>query len=639
MKKLLSSILTVFTVCTISAQTVLTVEGEQVDQKEFLSIYAKNNDNPDLSAAALDEYMELFVNYKLKVLEAKNRGMDTLPTFLRELKGYRKQLSKPYLTDTTFESEMIENAYKRMQQEVRASHILLKVESDASPADTLKVYNKLMGYKRRVEKGESFEKLARAFSQDPSAKNNAGDLGFFSGMKMVFPFEEAAFTTEIGKLSMPVRTRFGYHLIKVVDKRENPGKVDASHILIGLSPKPTEEAKKEAFNKIQAIYDRLVSGENFEELATKFSEDKSSAKKGGNLGVFGSGKMVEVFEEETFKLNEGEFCKPFLTDYGYHIVKLNKKIPLESLEEVKADIVKRLTSDGRTKMAKVSLVNKLKKFYNYKQDDKALAAVVKAVNNDIFKGTWKLPKGKWDKTIAEWNENTITQKDFANYLEDVQRETMVQERDAYIYRIFDVMVNKRIYDYEKDRLEIKYPNFANLMKEYHDGILLFDLTNAEVWKKAVNDTTGLENFYAANANNYKWDTRADVIIAKSETEAELKLVQKMIKKGISVTEIDSTLNAQNKLNLRIEEKKLEKGENKSIDALKWKSGKFGKFTTDKDHTLVLFKSIEPARNKRLDEIKGIVISDYQTELEKNWITSLRAKYNYEIHKDVLHNIK
>jgi peptidyl-prolyl cis-trans isomerase SurA len=639
MKNILFLVFTTLSVSFLSAQTVLTIEGEKIDQSEFLNIYAKNNDNPDLSAAALDEYMELFVNYKLKVLEAKSRGMDTLPSFVKELKGYRKQLAKPYLTDTTFEAEMIEESYQRMTQEVRASHILIKIDNDALPSDTLKAYNKLLAYKKRVEKGESFEKLAKSYSQDPSAKNNQGDLGFFSGMRMVFPFEEAAFNTEIGEMSMPVRTRFGYHLIKVTDKRANPGTVDASHILIGLNPGASAESRKEAKNKISAIFERLTNGESFEELAKKFSEDKNSAKKGGNLGVFGSGKMVESFENQTFALNEGEFSKPFLTDYGFHIVKLNKRIPVQSLAEVKGDIVKRLTSDGRAKQAKISLVNKLKTYYHYEQDDKALASVVKAVNNEIFKGTWKLPKGKWDKIIAKWDENSVTQKDFANYLEKVQRETVRQEKDAYIYRIFNVMINKQIYDYEKGRLEIKYPQFANLMKEYHDGILLFDLTNKEVWKKAVNDSTGLVMFHAAHADDYKWDIRTDVIIAKSENQAQLKLVQKLIKKGVSVSEIDSTLNAENKLNLRIEEKKIEKGQNASVDALKWKAGKFGKYNSDKDYTLVYFKAIEPARNKRLDEVKGIVISDYQSELEKSWIASLRGKYKYEINTKVLHSIK
>lgn len=639
MKKVFLSLFSILFCSVVFGQTVLTVEGENVDQSEFLSIYAKNNENPDLSAAALDEYMELFVNYKLKVLEAKNRGMDTLPTFIRELKGYRKQLAKPYLTDTSFESEMIENAYKRMQMEVRASHILIKVESDATPADTLKAYNKLLGYKKRVEKGESFEKLARAFSQDPSAKNNGGDLGFFSGMRMVYPFEEAAFTTKIGEMSLPVKTRFGYHLIKVTDKRDNPGKVDASHILVGLSPAPSAEEIAEAKTKINAIYDRLEQGESFEDLATKFSEDKSSSKKGGSLGVFGSGKMVENFENETFKLEVGAYSKPFRTAYGFHIVKLNERIPVQPLSEVKGDIVKRLTSDGRAKQAKVSLVNKLKNYYHYKQDDKALAAVVKSVDSKFFKGTWKLPKGKWDKVVAQWDENVITQKDFANHLEKVQRESFEQAIEPYMYRIFDVMVNKRIYDYEKDRLEIKYPNFANLMKEYHDGILLFDLTNQEVWKKAVDDTTGLKMFHASRADNYKWDIRTEVIVAKSENPSQIKLVQKMIKKGASVSDIDSTLNALNKLNVRIEKKMVEKGEDKLLDQLKWKAGKFAKHNTNQDYTLIYFKSIEPARTKRLDEIKGIVISDYQSQLEKEWIESLRNKYSFTVNKEVLHSIK
>lgn len=641
MNKFFSLFLSIGVALSAQAQVVLTIEGEDVSQKEFLSIYAKNNPNPDVSDAALDEYMELFINYKLKVLEAKERGMDTVPSFLNELKGYRRQLAKPYLTDTLFESEMLEHAYDRMNHEVRANHILLKIDSDAEPADTLKIYNRLMSFKKRIDNGESFSKLASSYSEDPSAKSNGGDLGFFAGMQMVFPFEEAAFTTEIGKTSLPVRTRFGYHLIQVTDKRDAIGKVNASHILIALPQKASDELTQEAKQKIDAIYKRLVDGESFEDLATKFSEDKSSAKQGGNLGEFGTGKMVETFENQVFSLDSGEYSQPFLTPYGYHIVKVNKRIPVETFEEAKPEILKRLASDGRAKQAKVSLVNKLKVEYNYTQNDKALAEVVKAVNGDIFKGTWKLPKGKWDKTIAEWKDNTISQRDFALYLQDVQRETFVQEKDPYIYRIFDVMVSKAIYDFEDERLEEKYPNFDNLMKEYHDGILLFDLTNKEVWSKAVNDSAGLSNFFKTHAADYQWKDRANVVVAKSESADALKMVKKMLKKGDSISHIDSTLNVANKLNLRIEEKLIEKSAKEGLDAssFSWKKGKFSNVATDNDNVLIYVKSIEPARAKTMDEIRGQVISDYQNELERMWLKELRAKYNYEVHTDILHSIK
>ena len=641
MNKFFSLFLSIGLALSAQAQVVLTIEGEDISQGEFLSIYAKNNPIPDLSDAALDEYMELFINYKLKVLEAEERGMDTVPSFISELKGYRRQLSKPYLTDTVFEAELLESAYYRMNNEVRANHILMKVDGDASPSDTLKVYNKLLALKKRVDKGENFVKLAKAYSEDPSAKNNGGDLGFFSGMQMVFPFEEAAFTTEIGKTSMPVRTRFGYHLIQVTDKRAAVGKVNASHILIALPPKPTEEFTTEAKQKVDAVYKRLQAGESFEELASKFSDDKSSAKQGGNLGEFGTGKMVEVFESEVYKLDSGQFSKPFLTQYGYHIVKLNKRIPVETFAEAKPEILKRLASDGRAKQAKVSLVNKLKEEYNYSQNDKALAEVVKAVNGNIFKATWKLPKGKWDKVIAEWKDNEYTQRDFGLYLEDVQRETVVQEKDAYVYRIFDVMISKAIYDFEDDRLEEKYPSFDNLMKEYHDGILLFDLTNKEVWSKAVNDSAGLADFFNKHQANYQWKDRASVVVAKSESEEALKKVKKMLKKGNSIAQIDSTLNVDNKLNLRIEEKMIERASVDSKDASNfvWKKGKSTFVKTDNDNVLMYVKNIEPARNKAFDEIRGQVISDYQNELERVWLQELRAKYTFEIHKDVLHSIK
>lgn len=632
-------VLSLFLSSTVFSQNVLTINGEGVDKQEFLNIYSKNNNNPDLSKEALSEYMELFINYKLKVIEAEALGMDTLPSFVRELKGYRRQLIKPYLTDTTFEKELIEEAYNRMQTEIRAEHILIKIDQDAPPKDTLAVYNKLLKLKKRVDNGESFEKLAKAYSEDPSAKNNGGDLGYFSGMQMVFPFEDAAFTTKIGEVSLPVRTRYGYHIIKVTDKRDAVGKVAASHILIATGSAANEADEIEAKAKIDAIYDRLINGEKFEDLAQKFSDDKGSAKNGGDLGEFGTGKMVEDFENQVYALNVGEYSKPFLTAYGYHIVKLNKRIPVETYDEAKVEITKRLTSDGRANEAKISFLKKLKAEYNYQQNDKNLMAVVKTVTDSIFKGTWKLPKGKWDKVIATWKDNSITQKQFANYLEKEQRPTIVQEREAYVLRIFDVMVYKQLYEYEDSRLEEKYPSFAALMQEYHDGILLFDLTNQQVWSKAVKDSAGLEAFYNNNINNYQWKQRANAVVAKSESADALKKVKKMLKNGQSIAAIDSTLNTVNKLNVRIEEQTVERGKDALIDAAKWKEGKFTSSTADKDNALVYVKKVMPPQAQKLDEIRGIVISDYQNELMDQWVSELRDKYNFEINDSVLYSIK
>jgi peptidyl-prolyl cis-trans isomerase SurA len=332
-----------------NTNTLMTVGSDKVGKQEFENVFKKNNSkmaaNPD--EKTLREYLDLYINFKLKVLEAKSFGMDTAASFKKELAGYRKQLAAPYLTDKEVTEQLINEAYDRSKKEIRASHILINCKEDASAKDTLAAYNKIMAIRKKIlEKKEDFGKVAMESSEDPSAKTNKGDLGFFSVFAMVYSFENACYKAKQGTVTMPFRTKYGYHIVKVVDSRPAQGEVKVAHIMLRATAKLSKEDSLRNQNKINEVYNLLTSGQKFEELAKQYSEDKGSAKNGGILPVFGTGKMVPEFESEAFALkNVNDYSKPFTTSYGWHIVKLVERKSLPSFDAAKADIKAKISRD------------------------------------------------------------------------------------------------------------------------------------------------------------------------------------------------------------------------------------------------------------------------------------------------------
>ena len=346
---------------TTSNKTVLTVDGEQVSIADFEHIYKKNNNESAITKEGLDEYMDLFVKFKLKVKEAESLGMDTASDFTRELAGYRKQLARPYLVDTELLDELVLEAYNRQQEEVKARHILITVSSNAVPADTIRAWNRVNKLRDRVLAGDDFEKTARSKggSDDPSVVQNGGDLGWFTAFQMVFPFEEAAYNTEVGEISEIVRTRFGYHFLEVTDRRDARGEIHTAHIMARVSDTSNKTLLERGGTQIKAVSQFLKNGESFESLALKYSDDESSKSKGGVLPWFGAGKMVEEYENVAFSLeNDGDVSEPFLTNYGWHILKrLGYKKP-PSFEEVEKSLKKKVSRDVRAEVTKSSFIKK-----------------------------------------------------------------------------------------------------------------------------------------------------------------------------------------------------------------------------------------------------------------------------------------
>ena len=375
-------------------EVLFTIDDKPYYTDEFSRVYNKNLDLvKDESQKDLTQYLQLFIGYKLKINKANKLGLQKGDAYKNELNTYRTQLSKNYLTDSKVTKELVEEAYNRSLKEVKASHILITVDENASPEDTLVAFNKITAIRQKAIAGEDFGKLATENSQDPSAKENKGDLGYFSAFRMVYSFESAAFNTPKGKISNPFRTRYGYHIIKVDDIRDNRGEVSVEHIML-LNPKEDKYEEKEMVkHNIQDIYKKIQQGENFEDLAKQFSDDKSSSSKGGLLSRFGSGQLSsEEFENAAFSLTkENPISAPFQSKFGWHIVKLIDKFPIKPLAEVKTELENKISKDDRSRLITNSLNEKLRKKYAVKREDKLYKSIVKTVTNDFYESKWEVP--------------------------------------------------------------------------------------------------------------------------------------------------------------------------------------------------------------------------------------------------------
>lgn len=635
-------------------QTILVIDGKNISKAEFENVYKKNNGKEVATdKKSLNEYMDLFINFKLKVKEAEAMGLDTVAAFKQELGGYRKQLAAPYLTDKNVNEGLITEAYERMKTEVRGSHILVKCAEDALPKDTLIAYNKINEYRKRALKGEDFAKLAveSAKDGDPSATENKGDLGYFTSLQMVYPFENAAYNTKVGEISQIVRTRFGYHIMKIVDKRPNQGELLVAHIMVRLKKEMTGLDSINAKKKIEEIYAKVKAGEKFNELAKQYSEDKQSAEKGGELNWFSAGKMPVVeFENKAFALkNNGDYSEPFMTKYGWHIVKrLDKKDLPAPFETVKAEIKQKVNKDSRSQAGRSALIARVKKENNFKENKTVVKKVTSfpaltefeaVIDSSYFMGKWKAEKAaSLTKEMFSLGTKKYTQTDFANFLETRQTRRAVSDKKFTLEQQYKNFVEESAVAYEESQLEAKYPEFKALMQEYRDGILLFELTDRKVWSKAVKDTTGLKEYYEKNKNNYLWDERADVTTYKCADEKVAKEVRKMLSKKKTEKEILDVINKKSQLNLATETVMYVKGENKMIDE-NWKEGLSADIKKDGKVIILAVNKVLPKTPKLLNEAKGMVTADYQNFLEKDWLSNIRKNHTIEVKEDVLNSVK
>ena len=625
---------------------ILEVGQKKITKSEFLQIYLKNNPSPQYDSKSLDEYMELFTKFKLKVAEAEALGYDTLPKLKKELDGYKKQLAAPYLVDSAKNEEMVKQAYERTKTELRASHILIRLDQNVTPSDTLKAYNKAMALKNRILKGENFTDVAKGTggSEDPSVQSNGGDLGFFTAFQMVYPFEEAAYNTKKGDISNPVRTRFGYHLIFVTDSRPARGTMKAAHIMVAAPKNSSIDELESSRKKIDEIYSKLEKGEKFEELVNNFSDDPSSSNKEGVLPSFGTGtttRMVTEFEDAAFALkNNGDFSKPIKTDYGFHIIKRIEWTDVPTFEKSKKELQNRVNKDERAMKTQDSYVLKLKNEYHFKdKSKKSLKWFEKNLDSTCFQGKWTASKLKTDKVLFKLDGKKFTQKSFASYLETNQRGINKENLQIVLKQQYIKWEKQEVLNYEESKLEGKYPEFKALMNEYHDGIILYEVMTDKVWNKGIQDTVGLKDYFNKNRSQYVWGIREDALVYECYTQKIADQVYNMILNDtINSKHVIDVINKDSELNLRVRTNKFEKDQTSFLKDRDLKIGNNNPFELDGKFYVIKISEILPPAQKELSESKGIATSDYQNFLEKEWLEELKIKHPIKINNTVLYSL-
>ncbi|MCY1481617.1 Chaperone SurA precursor [compost metagenome] len=626
-------------------EVLFTIDDKPYYTDEFARVYNKNIDLvKDESQKDLNQYLDLFVGYKLKINKANKLGLQNGQAYQAELKSYRNQLSKNYLTDSKVTQELIEESYKRSLKEIKAAHILFMVDENASPEDTLKAYKKAVEVREKALKGEDFGELAVKYSEDPSAKENKGELGYFSAFRMVYPFESAAYKTPKGQVSKITRTRFGYHIIKVEDVRDNRGELTVAHIMILKPQNQNPEESEKAKNTIQEIYTKLQQGENFESLAKQFSQDKSSASKGGLLNRFGSGQLSsEEFEDAAFALkNPNDFSTPIESNFGWHIIKLIERHPVKTLEEMQSDLDNKIRKDERSRLITNSLTEKLKKKYAVKKNDKLYAALSKTVTDKFYMGEWKLPENTkpFAGDLVTIDKKAITGEEFLKFLATQQRgENTIKPIGKLVDKKYQEFVDVKVNELYNNNLENEFPDFAAVMEEYRDGLLLFDLMEKEIWEKAKTDTIGLQNFYESRINNYRWGNRLDAVVLTSTKMDVAKKAQKLLKQGKTADFIKEKLNLNGKVDVMSNAGIFEENSDALPKGLVKKDGVSDIIKDGEYYFIVKINKHLEAGPKTLDEARGKVINDYQQYLEEKWVGDLKQEFKVNVNQPAFEKVK
>ncbi|MBR5443392.1 MAG: peptidylprolyl isomerase [Paludibacteraceae bacterium] len=569
-------------------KVLMTINGEDIMASEFLYIYEKNNQETSLEKKTMDEYLDLFVNFKLKVTEAMAQGVDTTEAFKKELAGYRAQATPKYLQDNDAIDSLVVLSYNRMAKIRKASHIAVQCPMDADSATVAAAEAKInelrervtVGLPKEVKKGrkkvtvcepEGFAEVAVLYSEEPSAKQTKGALGWIQPFRYVYSFEDAVYTTPVGEVTPVFRSPYGFHIAKVEGERDFE-EVRASHIM-KMTPMGDIQRMADAQVAMDSIYQLAIQDTtDFAALAQANSEDRGSAMRGGDLGWFGRGAMVQPFEDITFDLEIGAISKPFQTRFGIHISKLHEKRGIQPLDSMRAQILRQVQRDQRMQIAEQSFINKTRAAYN-------------------------LPAEMSDADVKAY-------------------------ADAH--------------------LEEKYADLRNLVKEYHDGILLFDVSLREVWDKANQDTEGLAAYFKANKKNYTWEApryKGSIIYAKNEVAAKAaKQIVKSAHPDSVLSYLNQRVNVDSVMYVRVERGIWEAGKNSAVDKYGFKS-KAAEYTPSEEFPIVVpVGKVIKSPQEYTDE-RAKVTTDYQDYLEKAWIKTLREKYPVVINEEVWAEIK
>ncbi len=640
MKKLV--LLFVTSICFgAQAQDVFTYGNKGVSKDEFLRMYTKNNINKaaDMSEKALQEYVTLYSRFKMKVAEAEANKIDTLPNIKNELETYKKQLSKGFLTDKDVINNLSKETYDRVGKEIEVAHIMVTLPRGGGN-DTIKqkklidsLYNELKANK------VSFSDVAIKFSEDKGTAVKGGSLGFITALQTPYAFESAAYLLKPGSISAPIRTNFGYHIIKKISERKSRGDVQVAHILCTIAKSKGEEGKALAKARIDSAAAALKSGTAWSDVVKQFSQDKFTINSDGNLEPFGVGKMAPAFEEAAYGLKkENEISQIVETEFGYHILKLIKKMPLRTYEEMKNELNRKIEKDNRVEVAKQAFINKIKIKNKFTETMDALTVFGKLIPDSFTQNnTVRIPeKLASNPVLFTLLNKQFMAMDFAKYLNESSRGLLYGTKESALGNSYKAFVEKSVLDVEEANLATENKEYANLLKEYRDGIILFDLTDKSVWTKASTDTTGLEIFYTKNKTKYMWGPSFNGKQLRCEDKATAEALQKALQKYATTEDatsaVDSTGTKISTESARYELDKIDpqlKNIQENVPSAIIKN-------SDNTYSIYMAKELfKSTAVKSLTDAKGYVIADYQDYLEKEWIASMEAKYPVKVNQTVL----
>jgi peptidyl-prolyl cis-trans isomerase SurA len=644
-----------FTQSNLDKKVLVTINNENVTAGEFMRVYEKNNYTDELySENDVNDYLNLYIDFKLKVTEAVYLKLDTSASFITELSGYRTQLAKPYFVDESVNEELLLEAYDRLKKDIRASHILIMVDENATPEDTLKAYNKISRVVDDLNAGKEFSVAAIEYSDDPSArdtkavpnkqratKGNKGDLGYFTVFNMLYPFESVAYNTEVGDISPIVRTKYGYHIINVTDVKDAMGTAQVAHIFVALRPDASKQDSLRKTEKVNNIHAKIQEGLSFEDAVAQYSEDKGSIKNNGQLSHFTCNRVVPEFVEVVDIMQVGDISAPIKTDYGYHIVKLIESNKPGSFDEESSILKKRLAKDNRSRKSEDAVITNIKTNNKFKVYTEAANAIIDAIDSSVLNKRFVADSLKFmTETVIKIKKEKYTQYDFAKFVQINQRIQDNIDRDVYVKQLFSEFEEDCCLSFMDKNLEANYPDFKELVKEYHDGILLFNLTDEKVWSKAVKDTMGLQEFFESNRNNYIWDERVDATVYEIRDRNIIAQVTEIISTMDNDGDIAKAFETDSIKAVRIIPNTYELGDNKYVDQIDWAVGVSEPVNSDVEDLTVIVKvrevlSPEP---KALKDARGLVTADYQSFLETQWLKELKTEYTVEINDDVLEKI-
>jgi len=651
MKKCLFLSVLIFTSFGLLAQTndplVMTVNGKGVKKSEFEYIYNKNNNETSLEKLSVDEYVELFKNFKLKVTEAETQGLDTTASFRREFKEYRDLLARPYLVfDEEIDYTLMQKEYNSQTELYEIYQLIIPFEPTWDnpnylfPSDTLEAYNKIVEAEKKFKKGAKFENLIKEYTTNEKVlqAEKPGYIGWISPMQYITELSMGLIDVPAGKISKPIRSSYGYHLMYVVAKKPNKGEIRASHILL-MPPQGADELMKADLKmQIDSIYNELKNGADFAELAQKHSADGTGAR-GGDLGFFGLGRMVPEFEDAAFALeNIGDISEPIESQFGYHIIKLTGKRDI-LFDDMKDNLRNKMEKTGLKTVIFKPTIDRLKKENNFSLNknnfDRLYQEAITVYPSD------SLYISKFQNDNAELFSINGTSYSIADFIQ-----FMTKSPRSY-YRLSTENISDCIKEFEyaslikeEDKaLEAKHPEFKNLVQEYRDGILLFEVSNQEVWERSSTDIEGLTAFFEKNKNKYTWDEphyKGYVVLVKDKKTQNK--IQKEIK-GMDTEQAAQYILDNYKVGdvsyVRLEKGVFVKGNNQYIDEMAFNTGKA---TLPENYETFFLVGKMLDHPEVYTDVRGLIITDYQDYLEKNWIQELNRKYPVVIYQEVLSTI-